>query len=230
MDSSRTAFMRDLEERFVRATGLPDRSRYKIFYGPVHEAPVLVLGINPAGDPARTSPDGRTHHDGRIASASASFHENGEHDVLDCDWQENRGLRALLGPLVGGDPEAIRSRVVKTNMAFHRAARKSQIDAVSAMDACAPFLREILDVVRPSLVVLIGVALHDFTSRFCLRSDVVAPPERDPGVKQVVFAAARADLRSCHAPALIVQVAHASRFAWTYERYGVAERIAALRD
>jgi hypothetical protein len=31
-------------------------------------------------------------------------------------------------------------------------------------------------------------------------------------------------------PALIVQVAHASRFAWTYERHGVAEQIAALRD
>ena len=42
-------FMRDLEERYKRASGLRDRSQYKIFYSPVRPADILVLGINPGG-------------------------------------------------------------------------------------------------------------------------------------------------------------------------------------
>ena len=42
-----TRFMEDLEQRFKLATGLPDRSQYKIFYAQVRPASVLTLGINP---------------------------------------------------------------------------------------------------------------------------------------------------------------------------------------
>ena len=96
MDTSFTPFMRDLEQRFKQASGLPNRAHYKIFYCQVKAAPILTLGINPGGAPDNTNPDGRTHKDGVIAAASDSYFEHDEHDILDCEWRENQGLRAVL--------------------------------------------------------------------------------------------------------------------------------------
>jgi hypothetical protein len=228
MDTSFTPFMRDLEARFKRAASLEDRANYKIFYCQVRPAPILTLGINPGGAPSNTNPDGRTHKDGAIAAASASFYENNEHDILDCDWRENSSLRSLLAPLLDGGESAIRGNVVKTNMAFHRSAMKKDIDIGAAMDQAAPFLTEIINVVRPIKILLTGVALAEFTNRFAARSTVLVAPERDPDVKQIVFAAASATLRQGGAEVLVVQLAHASQFGWTYARYNVAKRIAAL--
>jgi len=226
--TSYTAFMRDLEERFRQASGLLNRAHYKIFYGQVRPAPILTLGINPGGAPADINPDGRTNKDGAVASASASFFENDEHDILDCEWKENPALRSVLAPLVGGDLQAIRQRVVKTNMAFHRSAKKKDIDIIAAMNLTAPFLDEVIGAVRPSLVLLTGVALAEFNSRFASNTIVVASPERDPGVKQIVFAATRSRLRSTGTDVLVVQLSHASQFGWTYARYNVAQRIAQI--
>ncbi len=51
MDTQFTPFMRDLERRFRVATGLPNRSQYKIFYGQIRPALIRTLGINPGEDP-----------------------------------------------------------------------------------------------------------------------------------------------------------------------------------
>ena len=220
--------MRDLEERFKRAAHLPDRSYYKIFYGQVRPAPILTLGINPGGAPENTYPDGRTNKDGGVASSSASYFENDEHDILDCEWRENNGLRQLLLPLLDGKSERIRSEVVKTNLAFKRSAKVSQIKVEQAIDESAPFLAEIIAVVQPKLVLLTGPAISRFADRFACESNAVGVPERDPKVGQVVFAASRVRLRRPAINALVIRVAHASQFAWTYERYSVVDRIRAL--
>lgn len=223
-----TIFMRKLEERFQLATKLPNRAHYKIFYGQVRPAPILTLGINPGGAPSNTASDGRTHKDGVIAAASASFFENDEHDVLDCNWRENSGLRAVLTPLVGGDTELIRQNVVKTNMAFHRSAKKSDINIDTAMDQTKPFLSEIIGLVRPSMVLLTGVPIREFNDRYASDSTVLAEPERDSSVKQIVFAASKSRLLKTGEDVYVIQLAHASQFGWTYGRYKVAERIAQL--
>lgn len=49
--------MKDIEHRYQEVSGLQDRSACKIFYGPVRPAPVMVLGINPGGDPAEVVAD-----------------------------------------------------------------------------------------------------------------------------------------------------------------------------
>lgn len=220
--------MRDLEARFKRASGLADRAHYKIFYCQIKQAPILTLGINPGGAPDNTNPDGRTHKDGVVAAASASYYENDEPDILDFEWRENHGLRAVLTPLVGGNLPSIRSDVVKTNMAFHRSANKKGIDIARAMDQTSPFLAEIIKVVRPRLVLLTGVPLAEFTDRFASGVMQIASPERDPGVRQVVFAACSGLLRATQSNAVVVQLAHASQFGWTYDRYQVAQRILAI--
>src|SRR5450631_172673 len=132
IDTPLTPFMRDLEARFMQASGFADRSAYKIFYCQVRQAPILTLGINPGGSPANTNPDGRKHRDGIVAAASASFFERDEHDIIDCEWRENTGLRRVLTPLVGGELSRIRSEVVKTNLAFHRSAKKTDINIEAA--------------------------------------------------------------------------------------------------
>lgn len=228
MDTPYTPFMRDLEGRFKQTTGFQNRAAYKIYYCQVRSARILTLGINPGGAPSDTSADGRVGKDGIVAAASSTFYENSEHDVLDCGWRENIGLRQILCPLVGGVLASIRTEVVKTNLAFHRSARRSDIEVEAAADQTAPFLREIIEIVNPSLILLTGVALQAFTSRFAKYSEPLVAPERDPGVKQVVFAAARASVGRPEKKVLIVQLAHASQFGWTYTKYDVAERISRL--
>lgn len=207
---------------------MPNRAVYKIFYGEVHRARILSLGVNPGGDPANMNPNGRTMKDGFVASASARYHENGRHDVLDCEWRENPGLRALLTPLVGGDPELIRRDVVKTNVAFRRSAKKTDLDIEAAIDEANPFLTEIILRVRPKLVLLTGVPLRPFLVRHATDFQEVVAPKRDAAVKQVVFAAARARFGGRVQQSLVVQVAHASQFSWTYRRYRVTEKILKL--
>src|SRR5688572_23048686 len=94
------AFMRDVEERYKAASGLSTRADYKIFYGLVRPAPILVLGINPGGSPANTESDGARQKTGEVAAASRSFYDDDECDLLDCNWPENIGLKKLLVPLL----------------------------------------------------------------------------------------------------------------------------------
>lgn len=216
--------MREIEEEFRHRSGLLHRSHYKIFYCKVFPAPILTLGINPGGTPDKTSLDGTLQEGGLRASASAGYFENDEHDVLDCDWKENVGLRELIYPLVGRDPARFRAEVVKTNLAFRRSKRKSDIDIEAAFDEAESFLAQIIRRVKPRLVLLTGVPIATFLNRYAITHRQLSPAERDPGVKQIVFAAAKASLRSAANDAVVVQVAHASQFAWTYGRYNVAER------
>lgn len=217
--------MQAIEERFKRATGLPDRSQYKIFYCPLRAAPILTLGINPGGSPSQTSRDGTIGANGARAAASASYYESGEHDILDCHWRENHGLIKILAPLLGGDAERIRTEVVKTNLAFRRSKKRSDINLEKAIAESAPFLREIVAIVEPSLIVLTGVQLHRLGDALGTLIDPLVPEERDPRIKQIVFAAGSARLSQKGQSAVVVQIAHASQFSWTYDRYNVAAKI-----
>ncbi len=230
MTDSTLTFMRDIEDAFRSATGLANRSMYKIFYGPVRHAPILTLGINPGGSPAETSADGTVQAGSLKSSASASYFENGEHDVLDCEWKENTGLRKLLMPFVESDEARFREEIVKTNLAFRRSSKKADIDMGSAIAESMPFLQRIIERISPELILLTGVTMPDFTDRFATDVQSVTPTERDPGVKQVVFSVVRAVVRNLEHQTLIVQVAHASQFSWTYERYDVAQRTLQLLE
>lgn len=240
MAADYVTFMRDLEERYRQSTGLVDRSQYKIFYGPVRSAQVLVLGINPGGDPATVLPDGMGFREvppepgkrprvPKPHAASAGFYENGESDLLDCDWTENSGLKKLLGPVLGGD-NAIRQQVVKTNMAFRRSAKVKKSAIEMDKKEAIPFLVEIIAVVCPTLILLTGASLQEFTDRFCSGSTRIATQvkERDDSVGQVVFKAATVLLGKTARKAIAIQVAHASQFSWTYERYGIANEVQSL--
>jgi hypothetical protein len=229
-----TSLMRDLEARFQAQTGLSSRSQYKIFYCQIRPAWLLTLGINPGGAPSETASDGGSHTAGRrtgqAAASSVSYFENNEHDILDCDWTENPGLRKLLAPLLDGDLGRVRNEVVKTNMAFRRSAKISQIQREQSFDESAPILSEIIRVVRPRLILLTGPTVTSFLERYAKAATMVVPAERKDSINQTVFAAARATLRATGDKALIVQVAHASQWSATYGEFNVAQRIRLLMD
>lgn len=221
-------FMQSLETRYRAASGLVDRSQYKVFYGPVRPAEILVLGINPGGDPAEMMPDGVRYRVGpRVGAASAGYYEKNESDLLDCTWRENNVLKIIV-PLVGGDREEVRTQVVKSNVAFRRSKKANEIDIGRAKTEAVPFLAEIIEAVRPRLILLTGVRLDEFARRYCEISVPVGETVRDDAVKQTVFRAAHVTPRASTAPVLAVQVAHASQFSWTYDRYEVADRIRKL--
>ena len=227
--------MREIESGYRKVSGLRNRSQYKIFYTPIQTAPVLALGINPAGEPAEIMPDGmrdRLNPNTRHA-ASAKYYENGESDLVDCNWRENR-ITELLEDILSCNREGLRQRVVKTNLAFRRAPRGAikklhGMSMAQAMDEAIPFLTKIIKAARPKLIVLGGVKMDDFTSRYCRHVDVMAEPEREPDVRQIVYYPALVRLQSGGSKVLAVQVAHASQFGWTYRRYDVARRIRELR-
>jgi hypothetical protein len=220
--------MSELEGRFKKATSLKDRSEYKLYYGPVRPALVLTLGKNPAGTPSGTSSDGCFNlNDGTRASASAGYFENEEHDLLDCEWRENHGLRKLLLPLFSDNQERIRREVVKTNVAFQRSS-SSPREQATFEEICAPYLNEIIGVVSPKLILLTGPDISVFASRFGTKCVTVVDPVRDLRVKHTVFAAVKLQLRKTGQEALAVQVAHASQFSWTYKRYGIVDEIQKL--
>jgi hypothetical protein len=221
-------FMRMLEQDYRRASGLKSRAHYKIFYGQVFPAPILTLGLNPGGDPEGVSEDGSHQKDGSPASSSASYFEGMENDVRDSEWPENTGLRKLLLPLVAADRERCRREIIKTNIAFRRSRAVRDIDLAAAEGEAVPFIDRIMAWVGPRLIVLTGVGTDRFLSLYALDSRPLAETIKARGINHVVFAATAARLRSTGREAVVVQVAHASQFAWTYERYGVSAKIAEL--
>lgn len=203
-------FMRALEGDFKAQTGLKDRSQFKIFYCPVWRAPIMLLGINPAGDPGTIAPDGVHYRDRRISRAASSigYCENGENDLVDCAWPENTGLLKLLIPIVGSS-DAIRRSVVKCNLAFVRLKNTKDKRAIdSSKDQSAPFLRRILDRVLPDLILLTGVKLYDFGNRYCGEVVELAERQEERSVSQTVIFPAHVRLLSGHR-CIAVEVAHA---------------------
>ena len=221
-------FMKVLEGEYLQASQLGTRSEYKIFYGQVFKAPILTLGKNPGGNPDETSADGTCGKGGMRACASASYFENMEHDVLDCEWAENTGLRKLLLPLVGHDPDRFRREVVKTNVAFRRSRSVQEIDLATAEQEAIPFIEQIMMRVDPKLIVLTGVPIGHFLARYAQGSRQLTETTKHSGIGHVVFAASQAQLRSTGSEVIVVQVTHASQFSWTYGKYDVAAKIAEL--
>ncbi len=226
--SNTVDFMKALEDEYRQLSGLKNRSQYKIFYGQVFPAPILTLGLNPGGQPDETSDDGTSQKDGSPASSSSSYFERMENDILDCEWRENAGLRKLLLPLVGGDLDRFRREIVKTNLAFRRSRRVDHIDLAEAKTEAQPILSKIIERVKPNLIVLTGPPIDSFLGSFARSSRAIADTMRAPGINHVVFAGAAATLGLADYETIVVQVAHASQFAWTYARYGIPDMIAEL--
>ena len=225
---SESTQMQALEADYQQASGLANRASYKIFYGPMRQAPCLVLGLNPGGDPEQTSADGTRGAKNSVASSSGAWFEQDEHDLLDCQWPENTGLKRLLLPLLGGDEKRIRREVIKTNLAFRRSRTARDINIDRAIEEARPFVDRILSIVDPKLIILAGVSLSRFLKHHVQSSKPAAALLRDASIGHVVFDAAWVTFGADLSPRLVAQVGHASQFSWTYAKHDIPGRIASL--
>lgn len=216
--------MKSWEQRFQAATGFADRSFYKIFYGLIRPAPILLLGINPGGSPDTVSVDGTLNlKNNSPAAASASYYENGESDLLDCSWPENQILK-LVRPIASEMGISLRNQVVKTNVAFHRSSTAPRKTILAQMELARPILSELVELVSPKLIILSGDYVHEFVNHHCRASKELATLEKETSVGQTAIWPWEITLNGKTEKTLLVQVASASQFSWIYGRHDVARR------
>ena len=235
-------WMKNLEAQYRQASGLKDRSRYVIFYSPVRPAPILVLGINPGGHPDDFYPDGVRYRNDptKCGAASASYFENDEHSMLDCDWPANKTVEPLTTLL--GTREAIRTKVVKTNLAFRRSPDTNSYTFKTIHDMtltraemeAQPFIREIVELVQPKLVLLESsnrALLEKFKTRMEISGGKPADrPVPIPNGRQQtdLYRAEHVTIPGVGGTVLIVQLAHPSRHGDKYGKAGIGNRIQKL--
>ena len=230
-------WMKNLEARYRRQSGLKDRSQYAIFYCPVRPAPILVLGINPGGDPNDVLADGvrLRSNPSRRGAASAGYYENNEHSMLDCDWPENEIVDLLAAIL--GNREAIREKVVKTNLAFRRSPGTDSFKRIHGMtlnrgyQEAEQYIREIVEIAQPRLVLLEGSILRYFKRTANISDgvpagDVIKTMHR--GRQIDLYRAERVAIPSVSGRVVLVQLAHPTYHGSKYVREGVADRIKRL--
>lgn len=226
---STSQFMRDLEHRYQKASRLTDRRDYKIFYSEVKPAEVMVLGINPGGDPLTWEPSS-------YSTASRSFYEHREHDYVDCPYKAAAMMKPLLADLLGS-VDAVRD-VVKTNLSFRRtphsddktfrkfhgmSLRESQLEA-------RPFLEEILAHVKPRLVILEGNILSIFKELYATGAGrPIGNVIRTPAGRHeaVLFEAEKLTSRGI-GPITVARVGHPSVFGPRYSKNKLADHLRRL--
>lgn len=230
MNDLQVAVMKNIEFSYKNTTGLVDRSQYKIFYGKLKPVDVLLLGVNPGGDPNKTSKDGAWQNSGERASASDSFYESDESDIVDCVWKENIGIMKLLMPLYGGVAK-IREKVGKTNLVFRRSpsikvfSKYHSVDIGAARKEAVPFLNDMMKVFDPRVIIISGESIDGFTGQYGVEVGEKTERVIASNINQTVYESRLIKLCSTNHLALAVRVAHASQFSWTYERFDVNDRI-----
>lgn len=186
---------------------------FKVFYSDIMPARVVIIGLNPGGDP--NNPE-------ELKSASLFF-ENGEHDYVDCDYVLARKMRVLLDRSgLGSSRDAI-GRIPKINVVFHRS--KSRTDNSGwtwseAVAASKPFVAEILGHVRPALVISEGLESLDLLLEqqgWAARSIDVVLPGRIKVVTTVGMPWAES--------VTVVALAHPSGFRWSNEDWATAAEV-----
>jgi hypothetical protein len=96
------------------------------------------------------------------------------------------------------------------------------------MEESKPFIQRLIHFVQPQLVVLTGVKISEFSDRFEDNERQLIAPEKEATINQTVLAASRVRIPGFPRPVLVAQVAHASQFSWTYDRFQVTARIREL--
>jgi hypothetical protein len=161
-------FMQQLELEYQGKSGLRDRARYKIFYSQLVRADLLVLGINPGGDPKKPE---------ELMSASTTYYENWEHDYVDCvdpRYTLKHAMFPFLKNILNTNKEAIRL-IPKTNLIFRRSPGVKSLPELhdgmtitEAMKEASPTIEQIMRFVQPKMVLLEGTSLRDkFKVRYC---------------------------------------------------------------
>lgn len=203
-----TVMMKDIDRRFQVASGLRDRRDYSIFYSRLQPSPLIVIGIKPGG-----------RRDGTHQLASQSFYENGEHEYVDMNYRIAAVMRPALVKALGlKSSEELRS-IPKTNCIFHRAVGTDDFTSTEMREhavLCAPFLAEMLNIVRPSAIILEGAKARELFVRHHCRNVQEHTDQRVVGIRRgalnTFFRSETALLRQDGRAVKLLTLGHPSQF------------------
>lgn len=224
-------FMSRLDGNYRRASGLSDKRFYKIYYSSVGQCEVLILGINPGGNPLTERPS-------ELISASTSYYEKGEHDYVDCKYKAALMMLPLLLKVFDGSEQSVR-RTVKTNLSFRRSASTDpkgfkaihKISLDQSYEEAKPFVEEIIERSNPKLILLEGGIVQRFANMYCRDTgrrlgEIVTTPN---GSRDATLFEGRALLVRClRREVPTVQLGHPSKFGPRYAQHDIARRIKQL--
>lgn len=225
------ALMAELDGDYRKLSGLSDRRFYSIFYSRITQSPLMILGINPGGDPATWAmPDG-----------ADEFCTQWQHDYVDERYPIQAAMLPLLMSTLQIDADIVR-RIPKTNMVFRRSSQEKlferQQDGVTmqaALKESAPILERIVHHVNPRAIIFEGHgALRRFVDVFGdgpLSSSLVPAVTTPNGrSRALIYAVHEVRTRIMPEPTIAIALAHPSKFAARAEfdiaRADMRERLA----
>ena len=151
--------MRELDEEYRQRSGLRDRRFYSIFYSRIPPAPLMILGINPGGNPETWN----------LPPGTDEFCTTWQHEYVDQRYRIQTVMQPLLKRVLGIDDQILR-RIPKTNMVFRRSEGASKFVAQQGgmtlwqgLEESAPTLARIVRRVSPRAIIFEG---HDALAMF----------------------------------------------------------------
>ncbi len=219
--------MQELETEYRAATGLTERRKYGIFYSSIEPSPIMVLGINPGGNP-------NLPNDQYPESKSERWH----HDYVDCRHDIQEAMLPFLKHALKIDDELVR-RIPKGNVAFRRSTganklwEQQHITYDAAAKEAEPVLRKIVARVDPKVIIFEGKQAFDqFVYRYCgncsgaqLCDAVKSPNGR---YESTILAACRVKPDMLDHDVLALTLGHPSRFGKRQEFAAMGETLAKL--
>lgn len=233
-DAETIRLMRDIDAEYRTASGLRERRLYSIFYSRVDPSPVMILGINPGGDPTTWT----------MAPGADEFCSDWQHDYVDCSYPIQAVMLPFLMSCLGISAEIVR-RIPKTNVIFRRSSgvsaftRQQGISLNIAASEAEPFLRRIVSRVRPKAIVFEGnEAFSRFAGAFCggvsgrnLVDPVTTPNGRHP---TTIFSAHEVQVDCLAGPISAFVLGHPSKYGrraeFTLVQNQMAKMLTAVGD
>ena len=222
-----TPLMKQLDAEYRASSGLSERRHYGIFYSRIEPSPIMLLGINPGGDPRLSS-------DEYSDQVLADWH----HDYVDCDYDIQRAMLPFLKRALDIDDELVR-RIPKSNVAFRRSTgvaalmKQQSISYDAAAEEAEPVLRQIVATVDPKAIIFEGnQAFTQFAHRYCnnklgklLCAPVHTPNGRYPAT---ILAAYRVKPDMLNHDILAIRLGHPSRYGTRQEFASMSETVGQL--
>lgn len=211
---SETELMKELDREYRDRSGLTERRHYSIFYSRIPPSPLMILGINPGGNPATWT----------MPAGADEFCSAWQHDYVDERYPIQAVMQPLLQKVLGIDDASLR-RIPKTNMVFRRSQgvskfqeQQSGMTMDTALKEAAPTLEKIVRRVSPKAILFEGLdALAMFNRTFgtgALGSSLVDPVTTPNGRHRALIYSVH-ELRTSILPDPIVAcaLAHPSKYA-----------------
>lgn len=214
MVDEQVGFMREIDREYRERSGLTERRFYSIFYSRIDPSPLMILGINPGGNPAAWA----------MPPGTDEFCTRWQHDYVDERYPIQAAMLPLLVSTLGIEPDLVR-RIPKTNMVFRRSASMRDFQAQqggmtmkAAQSEAHPVLQKIIQAVSPRAIIFEGQdALKRFEQSFATRplSPSLVPPVTTPNGRHRALVYGVHEIHTSLFPGslLAVMLAHPSKYA-----------------